>query len=297
MTVVITDKTPGPTAVVYVSDGNDVWRIRKSIASLRRIGIVSDIFVLTVGHPTVDDRYLQLQCKAVVEVDGILSSLGFSPAGWNRPWPYACLGRLTIPLVPELRGYDRVLNMDTDVLALTPRFVQWLTWPTRGFEVVGAVGDLHTETAGRSDDVEVDRCFCAEGRALEMQRRLWCRNPPYTHTHINIGVSLWDLALIRSDEEWYKTRLRWFWEAECHGFMFYLDEGFVNVFMDIAALVDSSMHEGTHTIHTSAIQPAAHHFNQRAGSDDPGNDFNVKARELGLDDDIARVVASGRAEA
>lgn len=281
--------------IVYGSDGRAVWRLRKSIASLRRVGVADDIVILTVGEFDANDPYLRKECRHIIPVDGILRDIGFHDTGWNRVWAYASFAIFTMPLVPELAKYDRALLIESDVLALNPRFREWLVWPTRGFEVVGANGDLHTVTdMGRSDDVELGRCFKDPAVAETMRRRLWSRNPPYSRTHFNPGLCIWDLALIRSDIGWYKQRLKWYWQAETKGYCTYLIATLINVFMDAAPLLDCTMHEKTDGLRSKFVEPAARHFNKHAYTDDPNNLYNKKARELGLDDIIARSIGGDK---
>lgn len=284
------------TAIAYGSNGGDVWRMRLSVASLRKLGVSADIFVLTDGAK-IDDPYVQRECR-IVDISDIMRHVGFFPEGWNREWPYSSLAQMFAPLVPELAPYDKLLRLDTDVLAVSDRFKVWLDHPTRGFEVVGASGDTHTTTYRRTDDIDARECFDTEYKRKCMEERIWRVNPRATHIHINPGVCLWDLARIRSDIPWYITRLQWFWEAETKGYVLHLDESFVNSFTDSTALLCSSLHVMPDRKVTPFVQPrvvgvGAYHFMGSRGGEDQNAPIVQWARAHGLLDLCASASSEG----
>ena len=230
------------TAVVYAASGCDLARIRASVASLRRVGINSDVFVLSGGCTVREDAWLSGHGARIVDVSGLMRDVGFYPDGWNRGIPYATLARLTLPLVHELAGYNRALCVSEDVLVENPRFAQWLEFPMRGFELVGAAMPASGDSDGAgADTVEVNRCFTDATSSARMYQRIWSRNPPYSRIGMSRGVSLWDLDTIREDTQWYRDRLAMFWQAECRGYVVGLSDSFERVFMDSAALVSAAM--------------------------------------------------------
>lgn len=282
------------TAIAYGTNGGDVWRMRLSVASLRKLGITNDIFVLTDGA-VIGDPYINKECR-VVDISDLMRHVGFFPDGWNREWPYASLAQMFSPLVPELAPYSKLLRMDTDVLATSDRFKLWLDHPTRGFEVIGASGDTHTTTYRRTDDIDTQDCFDTEYKRKCMEDRIWNANPRATHIHINPGVCLWDLDLLRKDIPWYVTRLQWFWEAELRGKVRHLDESFVNSFTDSTAMLCSSLHVmtggRTKFIQPSVVEPGAIHFMGNRGGERPDAPIVKYAREHGLYDICDKAVAA-----
>ena len=268
------------TAVVYSVGAGDAWRVRKSIASLRRAGVKEDIVLLTLGGGIAED-YAADGCTAVVPVDGILGELGFSDAGWNRDMPYSSLACLAMPLVPQLARYDRALSVWSGVLALNPRFSEWTHCQTRGFEAVGAACSARAQALWAEYRKEADRCFRGDS-ADEMRRRAWRGVSPAGRTYSNPGVYLWDLELIRADREWYKTRLRSFWAAETKGYATGLADTFVNVFLDSSASATTALNVTKDDVQWTALA-AAFNYEEQAYSDVPGCEFNKAAASMGVD--------------
>jgi len=279
-------------AIVYSTDGKDLWRVRKSIASIRRLGIGCDIFLLTLaaGAGVADDPYIAAECKGVVPVDGTLGAFGFKPDGWNRRRPYSTLACLAVPLLDALSGYDRALSVGSDVLAFNLRFSEWLTAQTRGFEVVGAASPSRTAMLCGGRMVESDACL-SESAAAAMRDRVWRLNPPHGRMHAGGGIYLWDIGRIRKDIGWYGDRLKWFWHAETQGRVVGLVDTFVSAFADSAALMDPGMCATRADVQwTQSV--AAFYYDGQAGADKPDCEFNKAAAAIGLD-----AVVSGDAAA
>lgn len=225
-------------AVVYITDGNadDCRRMAWSMRTLSdRSRMQFDSFILTPPRTTLPREVTTVSplskhglVRQLDDMEGVLSTVSISPAGWNRSWSFVVLYRLGLPMHDAFREYDRVLYLDTDTLVLSDRIDLFLAADLDGYEVGGVV-DTVQEMHNRihrvvHDDLRPDFSFkmrAIYGDELELK--------PY----VNAGVLLWNLSAIRADMPWYIERLRMFWEAECRGLVGFLDQDFVNVMMRV----------------------------------------------------------------
>lgn len=215
--------------VVYASDGNDLELLRASLFSLKRAVPDAEAYVLS-EHLSQED----VQGAKVLDPGPTLDSVGFFCNDWNRKWPYATLYRMAIPLMDEFKDVDRLLYLDTDTLVKTDGIKDLFEMGSLDFEILGAKDSNGTWK-------RVDRCvrgdLCVEGTAAILQR-LWTTRQMQGHTYVNAGVTLWCLARIRENGiDWYRQRLKWFWEAETRCRFEFLDQDFINSMMLTGAML------------------------------------------------------------
>jgi lipopolysaccharide biosynthesis glycosyltransferase len=219
-----------PRAIVYASDGRDSDRLIMSAASARlALGDNVKFFILTEL-----DKYPGFQGATLVNPMGALKSIGFFKDGWNRRWPFACLFRLAIPLLDEFAGYDRLLYLDTDTLVRSRAVDQLFTMQSGGFEAAGA-----QDIECRQMDIEKHIKFSLSPEARsKMKKALWDRRAKAANGYINSGVLVEFLDEIRNNGiDWYKQRMKWFWEAITRGKFSFPDQDFINVMMDVAPVL------------------------------------------------------------
>jgi lipopolysaccharide biosynthesis glycosyltransferase len=224
------------TYVVYSSDGNDGDKLRMSMRSVKKyIGPGVKFFILTEleQYPGVNNAVLVNPAKT-------LADLGFSPEGWNRRWPYCTLFRLALPLLPELQGVDRVLYLDTDTLVRSPEAMKLFRLPIDAFEVCGAP-DVEARQANVGGVMK--NALQADAKR-QMYERLWRDVMPDTKMYINAGVAVWNLDRIRENGlDWYRQRLKWFWEAVRRGNFGFLDQDFINSMMNTCAMMNTKFNK------------------------------------------------------
>ena len=112
-------------AIVYTVDGSVdcLLQLVTSIRSVRRLQPEPfDIYILTDRpRPWMNDI-----CGArIVDVGHMVGEYGLGDTGiiWRKhPVPPMLLFRLLIPIVPELKGYDQILYLDTDTEVWDKRF-------------------------------------------------------------------------------------------------------------------------------------------------------------------------------
>ena len=212
--------------VVYATDGNpaDIENLRMSAFSMRKaMGGDVDMYLVTESgiNPGIEGM-------CVVNPKEALDSVGFFPDKWNRPWPYAVLYRLAIPLMPEFSEFDRVLYIDTDTLVFNDDIKSMFSIDDEGFEIAG-VKDINGKWGriARMLDTEIDR-----KTRNDVMGRVWAGRSVRNATYVNGGVLMMFLDNIRDNGlDWYRRRLESFWEAEKKGMVKYLDQDFVNSMM------------------------------------------------------------------
>ena len=224
----------GRTCVVYVTDGNpdDAARLLWSLRSLvRHSSSAFDVAVLSncpVGGVQVTSSCAGHAYFNVTDMYDTLCGVGMFRDRWNRRWPFEVLYRLGIPLSPRFSEYGRVLYLDTDTLALSPKVDRLLGADLRGFEA-GGVYDIDGDCYGR-----IDRLLSSDlGQPHASEVLAWVGPSLLTRAYINAGVLLLNLDEIRGQMPWYRRRLEMFWEAECRCKFEYLDQDFVNSMMRV----------------------------------------------------------------
>ena len=211
--------------IVYCSDGNDIRYLKASMFSVEKFMNGDVRFIVLTASP---ERF-DIPGLEVIDVSEELKSVGFFPDGWNRKWPYATLFRMMIPLVPELRDKERVLYLDTDCLVRSPAVRNLFTVRQDG-EVMGSK-DGNGRCTRILKNIYSDLCLTAR---VQVKKRLWSLHRIQGATYVNAGVLLYFPQSIHKD--WYRQRLKWFWEAECRGKFRYLDQDFVNSMMRVGLL-------------------------------------------------------------
>lgn len=212
--------------IVYCSDGNDIDRLKKSIYSVRlHLGNHISIYVLTDN-----EKFPRINGVKIINPKPYLEEIGFNSRGWNRYWPFSCLYRLVIPLIEEFQNLERILYLDTDVLVRSSK-ADWLFSMKIGDYEVLATPDDRGEIQLRIEEViENDLCIDAKSSMLT---KLWLPRDTNTRSYVNAGVAIWCVSnIVKNGIDWYKQRLKWFWEAECRGKFYFLDQDFINVMMD-----------------------------------------------------------------
>lgn len=219
------------TAIVYASDGRDLRLCTMSIHSVRLFlpDLAHDIFLLTERQDII------LPGVTIINPAHALDSVGFFPDRWDRHWPYATLYRLVMPLLPELSKYDRVIYLDTDTLVRSEEAKILSTMSIGKYEILGA-----RDNADFWDRNNVAMREVPSHAAVVLREHIWDKNGVQARAYCNAGVTLWNLLQIRCNGlDWYKKRLKWFWEGETSGKFNYLDQDFINIFMDIDPCLSS----------------------------------------------------------
>lgn len=215
--------------VIYASDGNDCERLSMSVFSVRKY-IGEDTRIIVLSDNTSIDWSNYGTDLEVINPISTLQSVGFHSNGWNRRWPFATLFRLATPLLPELSNCKSVLYLDTDVLVRSPDARQLFYMDFGSHELAGAFD--HESKYGRIAWV-MDHDV-PENAKYQLSTRLWVRCGTRLLTYVNAGVTLWNCEQIRANGlDWYRQRLQWFWEGECQGKFYMLDQDFINVMMDV----------------------------------------------------------------
>lgn len=213
--------------IVYCSDGKDIDRLRMSIYSAKLyFGEAVVIYVLTDN-----EKFPKIYGVKTINPRPYLEELGFHSKGWNRPWPFATLYRMATPLIEEFQGLERILYMDTDVLVRSFN-ANWLFSMKIGDYEAFAASDCKDRQSRIEQLMAND--LCTEAKTV-MWEKIWTPRDTNTHAYVNAGVTLWCVSnILKNGIEWYKQRLKWFWEAECRGNFRFLDQDFLNVMMDIS---------------------------------------------------------------
>jgi len=209
--------------IVYCSDGNDLELLKASLYSAKKFVPDAEVYVLSDSVSQLD-----IPDAKLLDPTGILAELGFFPDRWGRKWPYATLYRLAIPLMSEFADLGRVLYLDTDTLVKSEEAAELFSMDMGASEILGT-----RDTVGNSS--RIDACvrgdLCQEAMTAILNR-IWNGRKISGQTYINAGVSVWNLAEIRkNDLDWYRQKLKWFWEAEIRGKFRYLDQDLVNAMM------------------------------------------------------------------
>lgn len=209
--------------IVYCTDGNDIQFLKASIFSVRKYIKDVDIYVLS---DTLDKSVLN--DVTILDPTIILNSLGFFSNRWGRKWPYATLYRMAIPLMDEFKDVDTVVYLDTDTLVLSENVKQLVEANVGEYEILGAKDSNGTWTR-MSKCIRSDLSLQAAGAIIQ---KLWSKRQLEGTKYINAGVAVWNLKKIReNDLEWYRQRLKWFWEAELKCGFDFLDQDFINTMM------------------------------------------------------------------
>jgi len=224
----------GRVCVVYVTNGNsdDLARLVWSLRSLVRVSS-SQFDVVIISNDEIRDGTVLSSCgwhafRNITDMYDTLHGAGMFRDRWNRRWPFEVLYRLGIPLNSYFSGYSRVLYLDTDTLVLSGKVDRLLNADLSGFEA-GGVYDIDGDCYARIDNILSS--VLPRSSAVEVIADI---GPSlFTHAYVNAGVLLMNLDEIRKRLDWYRRRLRMFWDAECRGQFEYLDQDFVNSMMRV----------------------------------------------------------------
>lgn len=212
--------------VVYSSDGRDSDRLLVSIASVRRY-IGNDVRIVILTEQAPFDGFADVE---YVNPMPVFLELGFDPSSWDRKWPFSALFRLALPFLEPFKDDSQVVYLDTDVLLRSPFARTLFNWPDDRYECIAAPdGWLKQDRRRRS----LRNDICPEAR--EALKPLWARNPPDSRHYINSGVMVWNLAVIRRSLAFYRQRLVWLDDCIRRGKFRFIDQDFINVFMDTDA--------------------------------------------------------------
>ena len=216
----------GRHVVVYASDGNDIDFLNASIFTLKKFADINlEIYVLS-DFINIDEVP---GATKIIDPTPILSELGFFSRGWARQWPYATLYRLAIPLIKDFQDLDSVLYLDTDILAKNKGIEDLFNIDIGSYEIF-AVKDTNGTWNRIKKCVREDLSLESSIRVIE---KLWLKKKMEGQIYANAGVSVWCVKnIINNGLDWYKQRLKWFWEAELNCKFEYLDQDFINSMMD-----------------------------------------------------------------
>lgn len=213
--------------VVYASDGNDAPMLRASMNTAKKyLGPKTKFFILTTK-----DSYPECPEAVLVNPAPMLAMLGLNEKNHKSKWPYSTLFRLVIPLLPEFNQYENILYLDTDTLIRSSDASQLYSLPADEFEVYG-ISDIEA----RQWNIEniVTTIVPSEARTL-LHEKIWNRRNIITRSYINAGVIVICLKAIRNNGlDWYKTRLMWGAGLLEQRKLRFLDQDFINVFLDVS---------------------------------------------------------------
>jgi hypothetical protein len=224
----------GRKIVCYASDGNDYARLEMSAWSVRKhFGDDVELVLLTEHYWNPYVYGIK-----VINPSGALRDVGIFPYGWNRGGSFANLYRLAIPLLDEFKDADRVLYLDTDTLVMSPDAKGLVFDSDLGeheMRMVPDVDDWRKKTPGLVDR-EVDEYAHS---VMDPYFKEW---NTHDRDYCNAGVTLFNLERIRANGlDWYRDRLRMFWNIELRGNFHSLDQDFINVFMDVDTSLDGRL--------------------------------------------------------
>lgn len=215
----------------YASDGKDYDRLEMSAWSARKfLGDDVQIVVLTSHYfyPAIHG------VKLITPID-YLREVGIFPYGWNRPKYYSALHRLIIPLIKEFENVDRVVYLDNDTLIFSEEAKDILfNSELPDYEVIGVpdVARLRSRTKNLINN-EVNEY------SKSKLREMWERTNKYNTPYINAGAIIFNLKRIRENGiDWYKERLKMFWDHELSGKFHYIDQDFINVMLEVSPSID-----------------------------------------------------------
>lgn len=233
----------GKIAVIWSTDGGNAVCLAESMRSFdMEFGPEVSFVVLT------DRRDLSFGVglsRPVTVIDPVpaLAKIGLTAASYtNKRFKFACVYKLAIPLLDQLRSFKTVCSVDADTVVIYQgtwgldsrrcwSFASLFDYPLRDYEVAGASDQW-------IDDMRcahlVARCCPADIRE-ECERRVWSVAGSSQKSYINVGVLLWNLGAI--DHDFYVRRVQAFWrQSQADQNMFrWPEQDFVNGFMRVDA--------------------------------------------------------------
>ena len=217
-----------PKIIVYSSDGRDADKLRLSAASARMyLGSNVKFYILTEL-----EKYPGFPNATLVNPTNALKEVGFSKETWNAVrWPFASMYRLALPLLEEFKDIDKLLYLDTDTLIRSHTANYLFRMESNGFEAYGA-----QDVEDRQFDIEklIKNGFSG-GPRRELREKIWRKREKVTQGYVNSGVLLEFLSEIRKNGlDWYKNRLKWFFDLSISGKFTFPDQTFINMMMDIS---------------------------------------------------------------
>ena len=238
-------------AAYYVN--NDIGsqaRLALAIRSLLRhtddsldVVVLCDSYLPAVRAAIADDLGSRKYTE-VYDMEETLGDLGIYARDWHRGnWPFGAIYRLGVPLHRAFSHYDRILWMDLDVLVSSDRVRELLALDLSGCEIRAA-----TDVSWLQD--RMPALYESMGPEYAERLKSVMGTDALARHYINSGVLLWNLPEIRKDLEWYRERLKMFWDLSKQGKFGYIDQDFINAMMrvraDLASCFNSIYTTGQH---------------------------------------------------
>lgn len=230
----VSKKNIEKTAICYASDGGDYARLDMSVWSVRKfIGDDIPIYVLTENHWQAPGYNVTSVCPTEA-----LWQLGFFDKNWGRRLPFATLYRLAIPLMQEFKDVDRVIYLDTDTLVLSPNARKLLIEAELSEAEISGVPDV----SSLKDRNKLLMTKEADKNTVAVMSEYWEKWGTADKKYINAGMVVFNLKKIRENGlEWYKKRMKLFWNLEIRGKLSFLDQDAINMLFDVDYTLDSRL--------------------------------------------------------
>lgn len=213
--------------VVYASDGNDINMLRASIFSVRKF-LGDEVKIYVLSEELTDSDFNNV---TVIDPHELLDSVGFHGRHWNRKWPYPVLFRMMIPLSEEFQQYEKVLYLDTDTLVVSDKINELFELDAEGCEIVGS-----RDSFGTFDRIKkcIYKDLNNEASAEILKSYIWNNDKIENSIYVNAGVTVWCVKnILKNGLDFYKKRLKWFWDAELRKKFDFLDQDFINSMMKV----------------------------------------------------------------